>query len=151
MSIKVITGNLLDASETFLCHQCNCVTNRAAHLAYSVFKRFPYSNIYVGRQKPDEPGTIFIDGDGRELRYVISMLAQYYPGQSNPRNISLDGYDSRLRYFRDCLRLMEDLKGSFAFPFFIGCGAAGGDWNRYLPLIEKFAVNRDVTLYRLEN
>jgi hypothetical protein len=41
--------------------------------------------------------------------------------------------------------------GSFAFPWRIGCGAAGGDWVRYLKAIRAFSemIDGDVTVYKL--
>lgn len=151
MSLTIVNGDLLYADETYLCHQCNCVTKRAAHLAWSVFDRYPYADTYEDRIKPSEPGTIsLMTTDSDEDRAIVNMYAQYFPGKSNPRNVSLDGYDARLRYFRSCLSYMESLEGSFAFPFGIGCGAAGGDWKRYSPLLERFSMDRAVTLYKLD-
>jgi hypothetical protein len=41
---------------------------------------------------------------------------------------------------------------SIAFPYLIGCGAAGGDWKLYLEQIERFAEEFDikVRIYKLE-
>ena len=51
------------------------------------------------------------------------------------------GIPAREKYFyRGLLRLakLDDLE-SIAFPWRIGCGAAGGDWERYLGKITNFA------------
>jgi len=150
--IKVVQGNLFQSKETYLCHQCNCVTNRSKHLAKSVFTRFPYADIYSLRGEHSQPGTIEIRGDGKSQRFVIGMLGQYYPGRSKYPNASRDGTQARLTYFKDCLEKMESLEGSFAFPWRIGCGAAGGDWEEYLDAIKEFeaTIKGDVTIYKLE-
>lgn len=150
--IQLRIGNLFNATETYICHQTNCVTNISAHLAKDMFERFPHADIYIGRQHPDVPGTIIIRGEwGEPERLVINMLAQYYPGCSKYRHSKKDGNTARLSYFNNCLDSMVELKGSFAFPWRIGCGAAGGDWNRYLDELLKFSlrVEGDVVIYKL--
>ena len=41
---------------------------------------------------------------------------------------------------------------NLAFPYNIGCGLAGGDWNHYLPMIEDLSVKykKHVTLVKKE-
>ena len=149
--LKEISGDLLQCKETFLCHQCNCVTNRSLHLAKSVFKQFPYADIYAGRSEHDKPGTFILKGDGIDQRYVINILGQYYPGKPRYPDGKRDGAAARLAYFTSALQKMKPLKGSFAFPYRIGCGAAGGDWDAYRTLIESFAssIEDDVVIYQL--
>lgn len=139
--IEIVTGDLFEAKEKYLVHQCNCVTQTAAHLAKDVFERFPYSDIYTGREDPDKPGTIVVRGNGQDQRYIVALLGQYYPGRPKYPKSTLDGIPAREKYFyRGLLRLaaLPDLE-SIAFPWRIGCGAAGGDWERYLGKITNFA------------
>ena len=152
MAFKIIEGDLLSCEETYLCHQCNCVTNRSAHLAKSVFSSFPYADIYSPRTEPDKPGTIILRGDGNSQRYVIGMFGQYYPGRCKYPDGKKDGYPARQGYFQSCLSQMEKLTGSFAFPWRIGCGAAGGYWDDYLFDLREFEaeIEGDVTIYRLD-
>lgn len=161
MSFEVVQGNLLDSDAQYLCHQCNCVTNRAAHLAAAVFARFPYANIYQERSYPhaptdansDSPGHIVVRGDGQNQRFVINMLGQYYPGKPKFPDGSRDGFKARQSAFQQCLTRISQIIGlhSLAFPWMIGCGAAGGDWSTYLPLIEQFSddVSAEVKIVRL--
>jgi len=139
--IEIVTGDLFEAKEKFLVHQCNCVTNRAAHLAKDMFEKFPHSDIYAGRTEADKPGHIIVRGDGQKERYVVAILGQYYPGKPKYPKSSLDGTPVREKYFyHGLLRLAQvpDLE-SVAFPWRVGCGAAGGDWERYLGKITNFA------------
>ncbi len=152
--INIVQGNLLDAEDQYIAHQCNCITKKAAHLSFDVFQRFPYANIYATRPNTDRPGTIVIKGDGVTQRYVINMLGQYYPGKPKYPNSSLDGSKIREQYFHQCLLQIykiRDLK-SIAFPYKVGCGAAGGNWNNYLGTLENFSRFKDdaeVNLYCL--
>lgn len=139
--IEIVTGDLFDSKEKYLCHQCNCVTNKAAHLAQSVFEHYPYADIYSARTEPSKPGTIEIRGNGQDQRYVIALLGQYYPGKSKYPQSDLDGQWARKKYFyRSLLRVAQipNLE-SVAFPWKIGCGAAGGIWEHYLVTLTNFA------------
>lgn len=139
--IEIITGDLFNATEKYLCHQCNCITNRAAHLAKDVFAKYPYSDIYTNRTEVDKPGHIIIHGDGLTQRYVVALLGQYYPGKSKYPEAELDGIFARERYFHQSLLRLAKVSNleSIAFPWRIGCGAAGGDWNHYLGTLTQFA------------
>lgn len=146
----IVDGDLFDAPETYLCHQCNCVTKGAAHLAAAVFKRFPYADIYSPRTEPDEPGTIILRGNGEYERFVVNMLGQFYPGRSSVPT-GYDSYKIRRRYFRESLFKMTELEGNFAFPWGIGCGAAGGDWGKYIEILKNFEsyIKGNVVIYKL--
>lgn len=146
---NLVEGDLFDANETYLVHQCNCVTNRSAHLAQAVFEKYPYADVYTGRQNHDTPGTILVRGNGKDRRFVVAMLGQYYPGFS--RFPGKDGYGARLSYFKCCLNDMTKLKGDFAFPWRIGCGAAGGKWEEYWEALIRFEqfIAGNVTVYKL--
>lgn len=162
--IEIIKGDLLKAKEKYIAHQCNAVSNQAGGLAYYLFKAFPYADIYSERPYPYQaigrnfPGRVVIKGDGDKNRYVINMLAQYYPGspseQEGYKNLK-DGAMARVGYFNRCLieiGLIQNLE-SIAFPFNIGCGLAGGNWATYLRILEIFAAkvkerqNARVVLY----
>ena len=158
--MQIITGNLLDSSETYLCHQCNCVSNRSAHLAEAVFKKFPWADIYSKRTYPWTPpekeqlGDIIICGNDKN-RLVINMLAQYYPGRSRFPHSKTDGILVRQDAFKSCLiKIAKSAEPdeSIAFPWGIGCGAAGGDWGVYLKMIQDFdnKVQNEIRLYKLE-
>ncbi len=155
--LEIITGDLFEATEKYLCHQCNCVTNKAAHLAFDVFEKYPYADIYAPRTVPDKPGHIIIRGNGEDQRFVVAMLGQYYPGWSKFPKSSLDGIPVREKYFHQCLLRLAKVPEleSVAFPWRIGCGAAGGDWERYLGAITNFAQyvgeqGVEVKIYRRE-
>lgn len=154
MSFTIVDNDIFNSKEDYLCHQCNCVTSRAAHMAASVFKKYPYSDVYTGREKHDKPGTIAVRGDKEKgKRLVVNMFGQFYPGYSNAPGGAVDGYDARAGYFRKCLIEMAklDSKASFAFPWTIACGAAGGDWGRYITMLKGFEeyIKGDVVIYRL--
>lgn len=154
MALDIVTGDLMEAKEQYIAHQCNCVSHYAAHLAKTMFTRFPHADIYSKRISPSEMGSIVIRGDGINNRYVINMLAQYYPGK--PRNT--DSAANRFTNFYKCLIEISKIPNmeSIAFPWQIGCGSAAGNWDDYLKVLTRFAnfvTNRTpstkVVLYQL--
>ena len=157
--IKYVEGSLLEAPEKYICHQCNCLTKRAANLALSVFSKFPHADIYKPRgccdlPKEGTPGTIIIKGDGITERYVINMLGQVYPGFPRFPTSLRDGFIARRSYFQSCLDQIAQIENleSIAFPHQIGCGAAGGNWSEYQKMIENFSetVTASVVVYKLK-
>ena len=46
-NIKIINGNLLDATEKYIMHQINCKTTNGLGLSKSIFNKFPSANIYI--------------------------------------------------------------------------------------------------------
>lgn len=158
MSIEIVTGDLLNAKEKYIAHQCNCVTTYAAGMAKSIFDKFPYSDVYSNRLIHNHPATIEIMGNGQDQRYVINMYAQYYPGKPKYPNSNLDGQVVREKYFHKCLlqvARIPDLE-SIAFPWRIGCNLGGGVWEHYLGTLTNFAkyveekYNTRVVIYRRE-
>ena len=158
MDFKQVEGNLLEAAEQYICHQCNMLTDHAAGTAKLIFDRFPYADIYKDRDCPHIPtmeeqlGNILIRGDGKDQRFVINMMAQFYPGKPKYPNSSKDGTLVRLNAFKQCLdkiALLPDLQ-SVAFPYKIGCNLAGGNWDTYYNMIEQFAdkVQIPVRIYK---
>ena len=157
-NMRTTKGNLLDADEYCICHQCNCVSkNKAAGLAKAIFDRFPHADVYSDRTDADEysernkrdiPGTVVIRG--REGRPVIAMMAQIYPGKARPPN---DSKERRKVFFQKCLDELSSMDWieSFAFPWGIGCGLAGGDWKDYEWMLRQFdeKVPVDVVVYQL--
>lgn len=172
-----VKGDLFESKEKYIVHQCNCVTTRAAHLAYHMFRRFPYADVYSPRalhggdkkhaedlmKHPDDvvpqrdtPGDIIIRGNGEDQRYVIALLGQYFPGFPKYPDSKKDGAKARQKYFYQGLWKIANIPSleSVAFPYGIGCGAAGGDWDIYYKILQNFAEyldgTADVYIYRLD-
>lgn len=134
-------GDVLDAQETYIAHQCNCVSRSSAGLAKSLFAKFPYAECYTSRKKASIPGTIII------TKNIINMFAQYYPGKAVITK--KDSSENRLMWFRMCLKAIEKTLGdddkqqqqhiTIAIPERIGCGLAGGDVNDYHEALGEFA------------
>eukprot|EP01147_Barroeca_monosierra_P007763 gene7763-630_t len=144
-------GDILNATEQYVAHQCNCISITARGLASAIFSKYPEANIYKlrkSKKKKDYPGAITVH-EGRPF-HIINMLAQRYPGQPRER----DTTTQRLQWFQQCLEHIARIPDiqSIAFPHKIGCGLGGGDWDIYFDMITKFAMenpNVRVAIYKL--
>ena len=126
-------------------------------MAASVFKQYPWADVYSTRTRHSVPGTIEVSKNHDETGdpSVIAMFAQYYPGTQNYAN---DNPNLRLKWFQQCLDAiakLPNLEKGIAFPWKIGCGCAGGDWIEYQQMLEDFAKDNappnSVFIYQLPN
>ena len=162
MSYQIIEGDIFETQAKYLAHQCNAITTKAAHLSASVFARYPWADIYSPRAGVDfdklplegeKPGDIVIKGNGQDQRYVINMIGQLYPGKPKFPESEKDGYVARQFYFRNALLKIIKIPNleSVAFPYKVGCGAAGGEWDVYDGFLKIIAnkIEADVFVYKL--
>jgi len=146
MSIEIITGDLLSATTDYIAHQCNATHNRNLGLSSLISKRYPKANIYNGNfeVKHRTPGSIIVRDN------VIAMIAQV--SQGKPK--APESKSTREKLFQQCLEqisTMDSIK-SVAFPYGIGCGLAGGDWNRYFSMIQSWSTQHptiQIKIYKL--
>lgn len=169
MGLRIVNGNLLDANQDYICQQNNCISVKAHGLSEQISKKFgvnPYSDrkSFHGRnhavlEDVFTPGTTLIYSTNTNLK-IICMFAQY--GMGKPymygQTVKEDSYRSRLLWFNSCLskignNLKDTANTSLAFPWGIGCGLAGGDWERdYYPCLYKFSIDYpqiEIVLYKL--
>lgn len=156
--LEIIAGSLLESECQYTAHQCNCYLTRSAGLATTVFKAFPWADVYSNRHQRGNDATLFgsitIHGNPQlNQRQIINIYGQLYPGKPSPGR---DSIAARLAAFRDAFARIAQIPKltSIGFPYGIGCGLAGGDWNEYQKLLDRFAeqvsVNGvSVILYRL--
>lgn len=128
--MEVIEGNLLDFCTpfSFIAHQCNCKSKSPKHLSYQIFTKFPNANIYNGKFDR-KPGDIIIRDK------VVNILSQNYPGKAR-----YETYIQRREWLRQGLEKIFENKqiDTIYFPWGMGCGAAGDDWEKVLPIFEEF-------------
>jgi hypothetical protein len=78
--LEVKQGNLLDAQENYIVHQCNCTGKKGKGSSEQMFNRYPYADIYSGRQKPDTPGTCIVKSQAGKPT-IVNLLGQRYMGK----------------------------------------------------------------------
>ena len=161
-SLTIIDGNILDAQEEYILQQCCCTAVKPHGLSEVIAIKWKDCNVYSERRKignrnlavvedRPKPGTIKVVGE----RKVICAFAQYAMGKSgryDSFNIP-DTPNDRYNYFKECLDKIVLLNPkSIAIPYKIGCGLAGGDWNKYSSTISEFAQKYQqikIVIYKL--
>ena len=159
----IVEGDLLKCDSEMIVHQGNCVTTFARGICQFIFAKYPYAEVYKKRpalssddeklaKERNEPGTIEVREPGKNKTgpVVACLMAQIAPGKPGvwareyKINRAEDTVEKRLSYFKNCLvkliHVVESRKIKMvAFPYLIGCGLAGGEWNVYLEEINRFA------------
>lgn len=148
--VKVVYGNLLNATEDVICHQVNCQGKMNSGVAKAIREKWP--EVFTGYTAHIDMcfGTplggicsVPINGGHQE---VVNMFAQFSYGYDGKRYTSYDA-------FYNCLQAIEraipkDM--SIAFPFKIGCDRGGADWEVIYAMIQTVLGGREVTIYKLE-
>lgn len=154
--IKDVNGNLLNSDCDIICHQVNCRGVMGAGIARQIANQFPLvRKVYINRYNKGlaKLGEVdFVQVTRKKI--VCNMYAQDRYG----RDKQYTDYEA----FKDCLDAIVDFirisesKYSFkvckiGFPYRIGCGLAGGDWNIVRELIEnRFSTeNVEVEIYHI--
>ena len=161
--VKIEIGDLLNCEDEVIVQQCNCTTLTSMGLCAAIEGRYnvkPYSkrarergNIAT-KETCSKPGTISVHEIENNTRVVICLYAQWAPGKcdsrqhrfwkdmAKKRNVE-ETPKIREQWFKTCLEemrkeIIERELYSIAFPYGIGCGLAGGEWDTYYHMIEEW-------------
>lgn len=148
--IKIVKGNLLDATEDIICHQVNCQGVMKSGVAKAIRDKWPkvyeeYRPLCVGHLGSTILGYVqFVELDD-DARIVANLFAQNDYGYDGQRYTSYDA-------FYKCLTELRRLAGnySFAFPYKIGSDRGGASWRVIYAMICDVLGDRNVTIYKLE-
>ena len=82
--MTTVADNIINATEDYAAHQCNCVIQRPAKgVAKAIFSEWPEANVYVKRRDEgrdiDKPGTASIHDR------TINLYGQFLPGRPPSR------------------------------------------------------------------
>lgn len=146
--VKIVSGNLLDATEDVICHQVNCQGVMGSGVAKAIREKWPevyeaYSR-YCDNHDWNSPlgSTQYVDVNGQT---IANMFAQNLYGYDGNRYTSYDA-------FYKCLEDIDTLPPwySIAFPYKIGSDRGGASWDVIYAMICDVLGDRDVTIYKLE-
>ena len=170
-NVTTIQGDILNAKDEVIVKKVNCLCIKPHGLSKTIADKYSYANVYGQRRqlgkrnlsiKEDRgtPGNIVISKDPQNKGpIVVSLYGQYdygKPGKSFRTAIDKDNHQLREEWFKQALEKLKmwindnDII-SIGFPYMIGCGMGGGNWDNYYQMILNFAKNQvfDVTIYKL--
>ena len=137
--------DLLNSECEYIAHQCNCVTKNSKGLAKYIFDNYPESNTYIDTNYKRIQGEISVHETDNFK--IINMYVQYYPGGPKYKYKN-DNEQIRLFYFKKCLEKISELNiNSISFSYGIGCGLAGGNWEKYEKMLSNFTKNSGINVY----
>lgn len=152
--VEIINNsNLLDVKSGIICHQVNCVGAMGAGIALQIRNKWPVvfkcynDECKLFSDKPSELLGRVQDTLVSDNLVIANCFGQVYPG----RNGLMTDYNA----WDKILDKLNDLTNFFLldihFPYMIGCGLAGGDWNVVLGKIQhKFGNTRtNVFIHKL--
>lgn len=146
-------SNLLEVKSGIICHQVNCIGAMGAGIALQIKNKWPV--VFNDYKKECQ---LFVHNPKKLLGKVQDTLVsdklvvancfgQVYPG----RNGIMTDYQA----WDDILEKLNDLSNFFSlelhFPYMVGCGLAGGNWDTMLNKIrDKFeSTNTKVFIHKL--
>lgn len=149
----VNNSNLLDVKSGIICHQVNCIGAMGAGIALQIKNKWPV--VFNDYKKECQ---LFVNNPKKLLGKVQDTLVsdklvvancfgQVYPG----RNGIMTDYQA----WDDILEELKNLSNFFSlelhFPYMVGCGLAGGNWDTMLNKIrDKFeSTNTKVFIHKL--
>lgn len=157
-------GNLLESDCDYICQQVNCMGKMNSGIAKQIREKWPivYQN-YMAKCNFSHPsgyirpelllGDIQIVGLWENFyetdfhQSVINMFAQQHYGYDKRRYTSYDA-------FWNCLNLIKQsvtTDKKIGFPYNIGCGLGGANWNVILTMIDTVLADYTVEIYVLED
>lgn len=148
--MRVIKGDLIKLALAgefdVIAHGCNCFCTMGAGIAPQMARTFGANHFRLERRsyEGDYNKLGQIDWDNTMRPTVVNAYTQYGFGRnhSNGTDIPLD-YDALTLCMRKINHQFKDKH--IGLPQ-IGCGLAGGDWNRVSQIIEKELKDCTVTI-----
>ena len=131
-------SNILEVKSGIICHQVNCIGAMGAGLALQIKNKWPvvFKNYKEECKLHAKDPTRLLgkvqDTFISENLVIANCFGQVYPG----RNGVMTNYDA----WDEILDKLNDICNFFSlelhFPYMVGCGLAGGDWNTILGKIK---------------
>lgn len=145
--IIIKSGDVLQAKENLICHQCNELGVFGGGLALQIATQYP--NV----EKEYQEYCKDFNRKGKELygewqtcqAHREVFIANCFTQQNfNTR------YDLVKKVFKQIKNYAKQRDLSVCMPCGYGCGIANGDWNEVLKIIESIFTDYDITIYKLK-
>lgn len=161
--LRILYGNILDIKEGIICQQVNCMGVMGSGLAkqirnkyprvYQKYKDFlndkslkiiPIGKNIRGLKVVEETSEDFIGKvlmvDIKDNLYIANLFAQHKYGRDK-QYTEYDKFEESLENLKFSITDTNLENLPIYFPYKIGCGLGGGDWNIISSLIEKVFPN----------
>ena len=141
-------GNLLEAKEDLICHQCNTIALFGGGLAAQIKRKYPGCEKavqdFVERHSEDIIGRYYYYYiEGRNT--IVNCFTQNEDFTTNTEAIE--------RIFSHLLGMCSTNHLSIAIPYMYGCGIARGNWTEVREIFTNLSIKYqvDISVYYLED
>lgn len=161
--MKIIYGDILNITEGIICQQVDCMGIMGSGLAkqirnkyprvYQKYKDFlndkslkiiPMGNNIRGLKVVEETSEDYLGKvlivDIKDNLYIANLFAQHKYGRDK-QYTEYDKFEESLENLKFSITDTDLENLPIYFPYKIGCGLGGGDWNIIFKLIEKAFPN----------
>lgn len=150
--IHMCAGNLLDSNVDWVVHQVNCQGKMGSGIASQIRGRYPivydrYIN-YSDICKLGDAQLVRLSNTTNH-RGVINLFSQEYFGYDGSRYTDYEAFARGL----EAIKLYHDrgvIEGSIGFPYNIGCGLGGANWNIIYTMIKEILGDCEVYIYKFD-
>ena len=151
----LVFGDLLAASDDYICHQVNCRGAFGAGIAKQIKEKYPDAvSAYTaacwnhGANENGPLGKIATWVNPQTGQTIVHVFSQKDFGRD--RTIRYTSYDA-LADALNALKRLAPFKSRIAFPWNFGCCLGNGDWKIVRAIIEAILVdNYKITYYTLD-
>ena len=154
--IRLVSGDITNVKKGLICHQVNCRGTMAAGLAKQLRDKYPcvydeYREYILARKTHKIAGNsllgavnpVFINKD----LLVLNIFGQEDFGIDKTYT-DYDALEKAFKYIEETIAPVYNLP--VYIPYGIGCGLAGGDWNKVSMIINDIFADSDVNCIIVE-
>jgi len=150
MEIVYNRGDLLESTADIIGHQTNCSGAFGGGVAGQIREKWPrvyeqyklayatskaiLGSVQIVKTNPNENNN----------RIVANLFGQEKFGNDGNKYTSYDGLDMSLRKL--CKWMINNGATSVAFPYKLGCGLGGGEWDIVLAIIKSAFRDSNITI-----
>lgn len=151
--MEIINGNILDVTEGIIVHQVNCKGVMGAGLAKQIRNKYPeVYRSYVSIIKNSTEDELLGYAQPVSVNNTLSVLNLFGQIGYGTSKVQTDykAFEYALSRFSDTYNYIKDKHNNnipIYFPYGIGCGLAGGDWNIISKLIDKYFPEAIIVKY----
>lgn len=147
--IKFYNGNLLNSNAGIIAHQVNARGVMGSGVALAVKTKYP--EVFQSYRKFFEEGKLKLGkvdfAKTNDGKIVANMCGQDRYGKDGKQYTDYEAlekcFDKTQRYMK------ENGIESIAFPYKIGCGTGGGDWNVVFGMIKEYFSDFEIEIWQL--
>ena len=138
------SGDLLEATENIICHQCNTLGIFGGGIAYQIKQKYPQC---------EKQTTEFINSTQRFGDYYLYVNKVDKKMIANCFTQSED-YITNYEWVCECFTKLKenciDMKQSIAIPYNYGCGIANGEWSKIEEILIDIFTDIDLVIYKYD-